>query len=69
MPLSVAHVGDVVTISRIMGNEDIRHHLIDLGFVTGEKVTVVNKISGNLIVLVKDTRVALDEKMANRIIV
>ena len=69
MPLSMAHVGDVVTIIRIMDRETVRHHLTDLGFVAGEKVSVVNKLSGNLIVLVKDTRVALDEKMADRIIV
>ncbi|MGI6205912.1 MAG: FeoA family protein [Anaerovoracaceae bacterium] len=69
MPLSMAHVGDVVTIIRIIGSESVRRHLTDLGFTAGERVTVVNKVYGNLIVLIRDTRVALDEKMADRIIV
>lgn len=69
MPLSMARQGDEISIQRIIGNSEVRHHLTDLGFVPGEKITVVSKLSGNLIVVVKETRVAIDERMANRIIV
>ncbi|MBR2735984.1 MAG: ferrous iron transport protein A [Firmicutes bacterium] len=69
MPLTMCRAGDEVTIVRIKGNEDVRHHLIDLGFVENEKVRVISRLANNLIVVVKETRVALDEKMANRIMV
>ena len=69
MPLTRCRAGDEVTIVRIKGNEDVRHHLIDLGFVENEKVRVISRLANNMIVVVKETRVALDEKMANRIMV
>ncbi len=69
MPLTMVKTGDAVTIRKITGRDDIRQHLAELGFVVDEDVTVVNEIAGNLILQVKDSRIALDKTMANRIIV
>lgn len=67
LPLSMAKPGDTVTIRRITGKDEIRQHLAELGFVVDTDVTVVSALSGNLIVQVKDSRVALDQSMASRI--
>ena len=69
MPLEMATVGDVNTIKRIAGRDDVRQHLAELGFVVGEEVRVVSRLGGNLILSVKDSRVALDRTMAMRIMV
>ena len=69
MPLTMAEPGEAVTIRRITGKDEIRLHLAELGFVVGETVTVVSRMGGNLIVQVKDSRIALDRDMANRILV
>lgn len=69
MPLSMAAVGDVNTIRKITGRDDVRQHLAELGFVVGEEVRVVNELGGNLILSIKDSRVALDKQMAMRIMV
>lgn len=69
MPLSMAKTGETVTIRRITGKDEIRQHLAELGFVVDAAVTVVNEISGNLILQVKDSRVALDRGLANRIMI
>ena len=69
MPLGMANVGDVNIIKRINGRDDVRQHLAELGFVVGETITVVNEISGNLILQVKEARIALDKTMAMRIMV
>ena len=69
MPLTMAEPGETVTIRRITGKDEIRLHLAELGFVVGETVTVVSRMGGNLIVQVKDSRIALDRNMANRILV
>ncbi|HAF26845.1 MAG TPA: ferrous iron transport protein A [Lachnospiraceae bacterium] len=68
MPLSMASVGETVTIAKITGKDDVRMHLAELGFVIGAAVTVVSVLSGNLIVSVKDSRVGIDKTMANRIL-
>ncbi len=68
MPLSMAGVGETVTIAKITGKDDVRMHLAELGFVIGATVTVVSVLSGNLIVSVKDSRVGIDKTMANRIL-
>ena len=68
IPLSAAKPGETVTISRITGKDDIRQHLAELGFVVGTEITVVSELAGNLIVQVKDSRVALDRTMVNRIL-
>ncbi|MCH3971722.1 MAG: ferrous iron transport protein A [Oscillospiraceae bacterium] len=67
MPLSMAKAGERVTIRRITGKDEVRQHLAELGFVVDGEVTVVNELGGNLILQVKDSRIALDKSMANRI--
>ena len=69
MPLTMAEPGESVTIRRITGKDELRLHLAELGFVVGETVTVVSRMGGNLIVQVKDSRIALDRDMANRFLV
>lgn len=69
MPLTMAKAGDTVTIRKITGKDEVRLHLAELGFVVGSQVTIVNEIAGNLIVQVKESRLALDKTMANRIMI
>lgn len=69
MPLSMVNVGDVNIIKKITGRDDIRKHLANLGFVVGEEVIVVNQLGGNLILSIKNSRVALDQTLATRIMV
>lgn len=69
MPLTMARRGDTVTIRKVTGRDDTRQHLAELGFVVGGDVTVVSEIAGNLILQVKDARIALDKTMANRIMI
>lgn len=69
MPLTMAPQGEPAVIRKITGKDEIRQHLAELGFVVEETVTVVSQLGGNLIVQVKDSRIALDRDMANRILV
>ena len=69
MPLTMAQPGETVTIRKITGRDEVRQHLAELGFVVDTAVTVVSKMAGNLILQVKDSRVALDQTMANRIMI
>ena len=69
MPLSMMNIGERGKVVKINGKDDTRRFLENLGFVQGSEVTVVSEISGNMIVDVKDTRVAIDRSMANRIVV
>ena len=69
MPLTMAKAGETVTIKKITGKDEIRLHLAELGFVVDSEVTVVNEIAGNLIIQVKESRIALDKTMANRIMI
>lgn len=69
MPLGMASVGDTNTIVKITGRDEVRQHLAELGFVVGEKVTVVSQLGGNMILSIKDSRIALDRTMAMRIMV
>ena len=69
MPLTMAKAGETATIQKITGKDEVRLHLAELGFVVGSDVTVVNEIAGNLIVQVKESRLALDKTMANRILI
>ena len=69
MPLSMVEPGETNTIKKVGGKEETRKFLENLGFVTGGEVTVVSEIEGNLIVNVKDSRVAIGKDMANRIMV
>lgn len=69
MPLTMAREGEENTIRRIGGKEDCKKFLANLGFVPGGSVTVVSKIGGNVILNVKDSRVALGKDMANKIMI
>ena len=69
MPLTMAKTGETVTIRKISGKDEVRQHLAELGFVVDSDVTVVSEIAGNLILQVKDSRIALDKTMANRIMI
>lgn len=68
IPLTAAKAGETVTIKKITGRDELRRHLAEMGFVVDDDVTVVNEVAGNLIVQVKDSRVALNKDMANRIL-
>lgn len=69
MPLSMIKAGEPSIIKKVGGKEDTRRFLENLGFVTGGTVTVISQIGGNMIVNVKDSRVAIGKDMANKIIV
>lgn len=69
MPLVMARAGERNIIRKITGRDEVRRHLTELGFVAGECVTVISELGGNLILSVKDSRIALDRSMASRIIV
>lgn len=69
MPLSMVKEGESNIIRRIGGKEETKRFLENLGFVAGGEVTVVSEINGNLIVNVKDSRVAIGKDMANKIMV
>lgn len=69
MPLTMAKAGEINVIKRVGGKEETKKFLDSLGFVTGSAVTVVSVISGNVIVNVKDSRVAINKEMADKIMV
>ena len=69
MPLSLADVGEENTIKKIGGNTEVKKHLENLGFVVGGNVKVISALGGNVIVYVKESRVAISEEMARRIMV
>ena len=69
MPLLLADVGEENIIRKVGGSPDMKKHLEDLGFVVGGTVSIVSEISGNLIVNVKDTRIAVSREMAGKIMV
>ncbi len=69
MPLSMVRAGESNVIKKIGGKREIRGFLEKLGFATGGMVTVVSEMSGNMIVKVKDSRVAIGKDMANKIMV
>ena len=69
MPLILAAAGETNTIRKVSGNPEVKMHLEDLGFVVGGEVTVVSAIGGNLIVNVKESRIAISREMAGKIMV
>ena len=69
LPLSYAEVNEPNVIKKVTGNPEMKKHLEDMGFVTGAVVSVVSTVSGNLIVNVKDTEVALDKQLAMKIMI
>ncbi len=69
MPVAMANIGDVNIIRKITGQDEVRKHLAELGFVVGEPISVVSELGGSLILSVKDSRIALNRDMAMRVIV
>ncbi len=69
MPLNLASVGEENLVLKVGGNAEVRRHLENLGFVAGAPVTVVSTLGGNVIVKVKEARVAIGEDMARRIMI
>ena len=69
LPLSVAPVGEELLVRKVGGSPETKKHLENLGFVPGSEVTVVTTIEGNIIVKVKEARVAISREMACKIMV
>jgi ferrous iron transport protein A len=69
MPLTFCNIGQVAIVQRINGGERVRQHLFKLGFVVGSEISVVAKFGNNVIVKVKDSRVAIGAGMASKIMV
>ena len=69
MPLTMANIGETNTIKRVGGNEETRRFLANLGFVVDAEVTVLSAIGGNVIVNIKDSRVAIGKELAMKITV
>ncbi|MCD7799821.1 MAG: ferrous iron transport protein A [Ruminococcus sp.] len=69
MPLTFANIGEENIIKKIGGNPETKKFLETLGFVVGGIVTVINEICGNVIVNIKESRVAISKEMANKIMV
>jgi len=69
MPLTLANVGEENIIRKIGGTPDVKRHLENLGFVAGGAVTVITMLGGNVIVNVKETRVAISREMAQKIMI
>ena len=69
MPLVLADTGEEAVIKRVGGSPEMKKHLEDMGFVAGGVVTVLNTIGGNLIVKIKESRVAISKEMAGKIMI
>lgn len=69
LPLTFAEAGEVNIIKKVGGSPEVKKHLEDLGFVVGGNVSVINSIGGNIIVNVKEVRVAISREMAQKIMV
>ena len=69
MPLALANTGEENTIKKIGGSPEIKKHLENLGFAVGGNVTVITTLGGNVIVNVKEARVAISEEMARKIMI
>lgn len=69
MPLTLAEVGEENIIKKIGGRQEVRAHLENLGFVVGGAVKVINTLGGNVIVNVKESRIAISKEMAQKIMI
>ena len=69
MPLALANIGEESIVRKVSGSPEVRKHLEDLGFVAGGPVTVVSALGGNIIVKVKESRIAISEEMARKIMI
>lgn len=69
MPLSMAKIGEINSIKKVSGKSEVKRFLENLGFVVGGDISIVSEMCGNIIVNIKDSRIAISREMANRIIV
>lgn len=69
MPITLANMGEEQIIRKVGGSPEVKKHLEDMGFVPGGNVTVVSALGGNVIVKVKEARVAISEEMARKIMI
>lgn len=69
MPLTYADIGKTYFVQKVGGKPEVRKHLENLGFVNGAEVRVLNNLAGNIIVNVKETRVAISKEMAQKIMI
>ena len=69
MPLTMVKAGETSSIKKLGGKTEIRQHLENLGFVVGTPITMISEISGNVIVCIKESRVAISREMASKILV
>ena len=69
MPLALANIGEEYMIRRVSGNPEVKKHLEALGFTAGGSITVVSALGGNIIVKVKESRIAISEEMARKIMI
>ena len=69
IPLTLAEVGEKNIIKKIGGKQEVKAHLENLGFVVGGAVTIINSIGGNVIVNVRESRIAISKEMAQKIMV
>jgi len=69
MPLAMIEEGTTASIKRVAGKEEVRRHLESMGFVPGTDITVISVNGGNVIVNVKESRVAISKEMANKIMI
>ena len=69
MPLALANAGEENIIKKVGGTPQVRQHLEELGFVAGSSVTVITQMGGNVIVKIKESRIAISDEMARKIMV
>ena len=69
MPLSLADMGEEMTVQKVGGSPEVKKHLENLGFVPGGSVTLITTLGGNVIVKVKESRVAVSDELARKIMV
>ncbi len=69
MPLTMAQVGEMNAIKKVGGKQETKKFLENLGFTVGSIVTIISKMNGNMIVNIKDSRVAINQEMASKILI
>ncbi|MDD7281094.1 FeoA family protein [Floccifex sp.] len=69
IPLTFANIGQEHKIQRISGNSQVKKHLENLGFIVGSDITVISSLSGNVIVNVKESRIAISKELAQKIMI
>lgn len=69
MPLTMAQVGEINAIKKVGGKQETKKFLENLGFTVGSMVTIISKMNGNMIVNIKDSRVAINQEMASKILI